>query len=119
MTKREVGFDGWQVRPVRGDPLAANDHTDFGWDDRVLDELTGYRRRLAAVCTPLSGALDRFGGYSHRFGAALDRVESGQRAWVDQPGLDSCHTVWIQLHEDLVATLGIGRGHETGSPHRL
>ncbi len=99
----------WQLRPVRGDALAANDHTDFRWDDRVLDELVQYRRRLPAVCTPLSAALDRFAGYSWRFGAALDRVESGQRAWVDQPDIDSCHTVWIQLHEDLVATLGIER----------
>jgi len=32
------------------------------------------------------------------------------RRWVDAIGIDSCHTVWFQLHEDLLATLGIPRG---------
>jgi hypothetical protein len=26
--------------------------------------------------------------------------------------VDSCHTVWMELHEDLMATLGIQRGAE-------
>ena len=26
----------WQIRPRPVDPLAANDHSDRGWDDRVL-----------------------------------------------------------------------------------
>ena len=30
--------------------------------------------------------------------------------WVDGAGVDSCHTVSIQLHEDLLATLGLDRG---------
>jgi hypothetical protein len=25
-------------------------------------------------------------------------------------GIDSCHTVWFELHEDLLATLNIERG---------
>jgi len=24
--------------------------------------------------------------------------------------MDSCHTVWMELHEDLLATLGLERG---------
>jgi hypothetical protein len=28
----------------------------------------------------------------------------------DGVGEDSCHLVWIQLHEDLLATLGLERG---------
>lgn len=39
-------------------------------------------------------------------------LDAGQRRWVDAPELDSCHTVWIQFHEDLLATLGIPRGSE-------
>lgn len=27
----------WQVRPLPGDAMATNDHTDFRWDDRVID----------------------------------------------------------------------------------
>ena len=32
------------------------------------------------------------------------------RYGLDAPEADSCHTVWIQLHEDLLATLGVPRG---------
>ncbi len=55
-------------------------------------------------------ALQRFDGYADRFTAALERVLHGNRAWVDQTGIDSCHTVWIELHEDLLSTLGLERG---------
>ena len=29
-----------------------------------------------------------------------------------RPRADSCHTVWMELHEDLLATLGVDRGTE-------
>jgi hypothetical protein len=29
---------------------------------------------------------------------------------------DSCHTVWFELHEDLLSTLGIRRGDEATGP---
>jgi hypothetical protein len=54
--------------------------------------------------------LDRFAGYDDRFTAALGQAEAGRLSWVDGVGVDSCHTVWIQLHEDLLATLGLQRG---------
>lgn len=100
----------WQIRPEQWDRLAANDHDDPVWDGRVLDELASYRRRLGPLCATLTAALDRFAGYDDRFGAALARAEAGQLSWVDGVGVDSCHTVWIQLHEDLLATLGLERG---------
>ena len=100
----------WQIRPQSWDRLAANDHDDPVWDGRVLDELASYRRRLGPLCAELTGVLDRFAGYDDRFAAALARAEAGQLSWVDGVGVDSCHTVWIQLHEDLLATLGLDRG---------
>jgi hypothetical protein len=54
--------------------------------------------------------LARFRGYDDRFTAALARVEQGELTWVARPRVDSCHTVWMELHEDLIATLGIRRG---------
>ncbi len=100
----------WQIRPQPWDRLAANDHDDPVWDGRVLDELASYRRRLAPLCSPLTEVLDRFAGYDDRYAAALARAEAGRLSWVDGTGIDSCHTVWIQLHEDLLATLGLDRG---------
>ncbi len=100
----------WQLRPLPGDPLAANDHADHAWDDRVLDDLVSVGRALEPLGVRLSGALPRCSGYSARYAAALAKVFQGERSWVDGVGIDSCHRVWMQLHEDLLATLGIARG---------
>jgi hypothetical protein len=100
----------WQIRPTPTDPLAANDHADQGWDERVVSDLRGLGARLRPVGEQLAATLERFAGYPERYGAALDRVGRGERAWVAQPTIDSCHTVWMELHEDLLATLGLERG---------
>ncbi|MGV1007280.1 MAG: transcriptional regulator [Dermatophilaceae bacterium] len=99
----------WQLRPVAGDPLAANDHTDWRWDQRVLDELGRVEVGLAKVCAELA-VLRRFDGYLVRFANARALASRGELSWVDRPDADSCHTVWIQLHEDLLSTLGLHRG---------
>ena len=99
----------WQTRPLPGSPTAANDHTDFRWDDRVIDTLASLGRRLRALESDLAGALARFEGYSARYDAALDRVMEGEHRWVDGIEVDSCHLVWMQLHEDLIASLGLDR----------
>lgn len=106
----------WQVRPLPGAPLAANDHTDHRWDDRVLDTLASVGRRLGRLDAELTAVLSRFEGYDRRYAAALDRAVRGEDRWVDGLGTDSCHTVWMQLHEDLIATLGLRRGQEP-PPH--
>jgi hypothetical protein len=108
----------WQVRPVAGDPLAANDHRDWAWDEGVLRNLGWVGTKLADVMTPVAERLRRFDGYAERYAAALTKVNDREhpraagerRRWVDAPDVDSCHTVWIQLHEDLLSTLGIPRG---------
>ena len=100
----------WQIRPAPGEPLAANDHTDPRWDDRVLDTLASLGGSLRRVCEPLAGRLSRFGGYAGLYGSAVAKARAGQYAWIDAPDRDSCHLVWIQFHEDLLATLGLDRG---------
>ena len=52
----------WQIRPGRADPLAANDHTDWRWDERVLDDLRRLERQLRPVGQQLAAALGRFSG---------------------------------------------------------
>jgi hypothetical protein len=102
----------WQIRPTPWDPMASNEHDDWRWDERVLGELAGLARRLQPVGDALTESLARFAGYPERFRGALDRVDQGQRRWVDEPGIDSCHTVWFELHEDLLSTLGLDRSAE-------
>ena len=103
----------WQIRPSPADPLAFNDHADWRWDERVLRTLASLDSSFGRLCDRLSQALARFDGYGGRFSAALTRAQAGQNAWVDGHDRDSCHIIWIQFHEDLLATLGVPRGTDT------
>lgn len=102
----------WQVRPLPGDPMAVNDHSDFRWDDRVFESLRSVGRGLRPLEVELARILARFSGYAERYDAALARVTHGGTGWVDGLGVDSCHAVWMQLHEDLLASLGLDRAAE-------
>ena len=77
------------------------------------------RRRCTSEAQPvlagLAAALSRFGGYASRLQRAVDEVRAGHGEWFDKPLIDSFHSVWFELHEDLLATLGLERSTETGS----
>lgn len=102
----------WQIKPTATDRLAPNDHSDLSWNRRILDELAALGRALAPLTKRLAAVLTRFNDYSPRYESALRRAEDGEFDWVAKTNLDSCHRVWFQLHEDLIATLGIDRAFE-------
>lgn len=102
----------WQLRPTADDPLAFNDHKDLRYDDAILRELDRLAQDLAEVSAGLAAALPRLGVHQPRVEAALARVREGDNRWVDSPEVASMNLVWIQLHEDLLATLGLQRGSE-------
>ena len=87
-----------------------NNHLDARVDAAVLRELRAIAHALDRVCRQLASVLDRFGIHAPRYHTALDQVLAGDHAWLDAPDRPSCHLVWISLHEDLLATLGIERG---------
>ena len=92
----------WQLRPTPADPLAFNDHRDTGWDADVLARLEDLAQQLVPLERALIEVLPRFAGYQSRFVAAL------RHRRIDET-TDSCHRVWFELHEDLIATLGLER----------
>ena len=110
-----VACTNWQLHPVPWDRTAANDHTDPAWDIAVLVELERIDDLLQEVDALLAGVLDRFDGYGRRHRDALERVRRGAHEWLDGPDRASCQLVWMQLHEDLLATLGIPRGADEPS----
>jgi hypothetical protein len=76
------------------------------------ERLDGLHVEVHGVVDDLAAALDRFGAYAVRFEAALARVRDGDLDYVTRPLIDSYHTIWSELHEDLLSTLGIARGSE-------
>ncbi len=105
-----IASTNWQLRPTRWDPRAFNDHTDPVWDHEVLTEFEAIDAGFNALVGPLAEALQRFDGYAQLHSAAVARARAGQHAWLDAPDRASCQLVWIQFHEDLLASLGIPRG---------
>ncbi|GAA3671818.1 hypothetical protein GCM10022267_68250 [Lentzea roselyniae] len=97
----------WQLRSVDG-VMIANDHSDSSYDARVLDRFADFHGRATVVCAQLSSALPQFGRYRTRLAEALGRAGSGELEHVAD-STASYHTVWAELHEDLLVTLGIPR----------
>ena len=101
----------WQMR---GD--AVNDHRDAAYDQQVVDRLIDLHVKVRPVVADLRGHLARFAPYATRLRTALERVTEGERDWFTKPTIDSYHSVWFELHEDLLATLGLERAKETETP---
>ncbi len=83
-------------------------------DTRVLDRLVRIDKGAQRICSDLTAALSRFAPYGTRLGDALDRALAGDASYVTDD-FDAYHTGWFQLHEDLLATLGISREEERNS----
>ena len=77
-------------------------------DEVGHDRLASVGRDWRPVEESLAAALPRFGGYHARFLTAVFRSDDDPR-WLAGTDVDSCHRVWFELHEDLVATLGLTR----------
>ncbi|NNE74155.1 MAG: transcriptional regulator [Acidimicrobiales bacterium] len=100
----------WQV--IDADAGVLNDHTDAEYDQAIIDELATTDHEIQAICADLSAALARFSSLGPRFAGALARVQAGELEYLTKPMIDSYHTVWFDLHESLLATLGIDRASE-------
>lgn len=98
----------WQVQPG-GTP---NDHRDARYDWSVVDRLRALDERVAPVVSRLGRTVTRFAGYRPRLRAALTHVDDGDSDWLTSPRIDSYHTVWMQLHEDLLLAIGAERSNE-------
>lgn len=104
----------WQLLPTVDNktPPELNRHEDAAYDAEVLARLAKVDSAAQPICAGLGHVLERFGNYGHRLAAARARVEAGEHDWMTKPLIDSYHSVWFELHEDFLATLGIERGSE-------
>jgi hypothetical protein len=103
----------WQLRPD-GEACVVNDHSDPGYDRAVVARLASVDEDVKPITHDLSAELERYARYAPRLGAALDKLTAGEVEWFTKPIIDSYHTVWFELHEDLLCTLGLERSAEAG-----
>lgn len=102
----------WQMRDM--DAQVPNDHADAEYDAAVIAELGEVHRAALPLCHDLAGVLARFGRYSREFEAAWQRVSAGDRKAFAAPMSGSYHDLWMELHQDLLTTLGRDRSAADG-----
>jgi len=102
----------WQLND--GQP---NDHTDSSYDDAVLARLDALHDTVMQIVADASTQVPRLGNYGTKLAGAWERVKAGDVAWLTRPIADSYHTVWFELHEELIGAAGLSRQEEARAGH--
>lgn len=98
----------WQTRG----PDQPNDHSDGDYDRAVLDRLLTLHQEVLPLLDQIGEVATRLSHYKPRLQRAADAVAAGDHTYVSRPILDSYHTVWFELHEDLIGLAGLTRSAE-------
>ena len=105
----------WQLRDVDGEQVM-NDHADANYDGEVIGSLrSDIHARITPIITTVAAAEPRFDRYLDRLVDALAAVEGGDAQMMAHPIRDSYHTVWFELHEELIRLSGRNRADEAAA----
>jgi DNA-binding MarR family transcriptional regulator len=102
----------WQLKDG-----APNPHDDPAYDTAVLDRLGELHHRTAPILAEVCAQLPRLAAYERKLSDALSKVVAGELSWLTSPVVDSYHTVWFELHEELIAAVGLTREQEAEAGH--
>jgi hypothetical protein len=97
----------WQLR----DGLQ-NHHDDPVYDADVVRRLVALDAAAGPVVAEFGDVLERLGAYGPRLAQTCHRVLDGETKMFTGVMCGSYHDVWMELHEDLILTLGIDRSAE-------
>ena len=105
----------WQTREVDGEQVM-NDHTDEGYDAEVLSRLADdVHPGIRALLADAAAALPRLADYTDRLELALAAIDAGDHQMIAHPLKSSYHTVWFELHEELIRLTGRNRADEAAA----
>ncbi|MCW2652821.1 MAG: hypothetical protein QOE41_4366 [Mycobacterium sp.] len=102
----------WQLKD--GEP---NSHVDPEYDAGVLDRLDGIHENVVPIITAAASQIPRLNSYAEKLSAAREKVAAGETTWFTRPLVDSYHTVWFELHEELMLATGLTRDAEAKAGH--
>ncbi len=105
----------WQMRDVDRETVP-NDHSDPEYDAAVLARLdTEIHQAIVPIIETVAASEPRFARYADRLEAALAAIAAGTHQMVAHPLEDSYHTVWFELHEELIRLTGRNRADEAAA----
>ena len=97
----------WQLKG--GPDGVPNAHDDADYDAAVLARLDDVHARTMPIVAAAAEQLPRLSAYATKLAAALDKVRAGETTWLTRPLINSYHTVWFELHEELIVAVGLTR----------
>lgn len=95
--------------PVNTDFKALVTAWQLNHDATVMSRLDDVHRRVVPIIEAVATQLPRLTAYRTKLVAALDKIRAGEMAWLTRPLVDSYHTVWFELHEELILAVGMTR----------
>jgi pyruvate,orthophosphate dikinase len=104
----------WQMREVDGEQTF-NDHSDPAYDATVLADLAALHADALAWLGAQEAAPARLTAYRERLERANAAAQAGDQRYVASPRVDSYHSVWFELHEDLIQLAGRNRADEVAA----
>ena len=112
--RMKIIVTAWQMREVDGKQVL-NDHEDAAYDEAVLVDLAALHADASAWIGPLSAGLARLATYAARLDAAAAAAAAGDHPYIASPRVDSYHSIWFELHEDLIRLAGRTREEEVAA----
>jgi pyruvate,orthophosphate dikinase len=104
----KTAVTAWQVRSAGGQQVL-NDHADSSYDATVLADLRTIHAEVIAWLGSLGDVSGRPRGYAARLDRAAAAIAAGDHRFVSSPRVDSYHSVWFELHEELLRLAGRSR----------
>ncbi|MEP7159204.1 MAG: PEP-utilizing enzyme, partial [Chloroflexota bacterium] len=114
-----IGFDrqvkdvvtSWQMRYGQ----TVNDHSDLAYDALVMTQLNKLHSDISAWLLRQATGFGRFASYGRRLERAMSAVADGDQRFIASPRVDSYHSVWFELHEELILLAGRTRTDEVAA----
>jgi hypothetical protein len=78
-------------------------------DAAALARMDDVHGRVLPIIAAAAAQLPRLDAYRAKLHAALEKIQAGEIAWLTKPLVDSYHTVWFELHEELILASGLTR----------
>jgi hypothetical protein len=98
----------WQVRR-EGGVEEPNDHSDPSYDAAVIDRVAELNGSARTWLERVAERAPRYASYRARLDDCVERLLAGDGKAFTAPLAESYHTVWFELHQDLLLTLGLER----------